>query len=216
MSRDIYNILNEVEIDLDDYYKEELSDIEKKKIKNNLKKTTKQKGKYKKAASAVAAVAIICTTLFGTNLGAAAYENVEQVLYKISNYLGIEKSLEDYTTVLNKSITKEGITIRLNEVILDGNELIVSTTTSSNEKIENGYVREGGKIYINGKSESYASGGSSREINENTVESVMSYALSTEDLSGDLNVKIVFSSVYVNEDTKKALGLLNSKLMEMN
>eukprot|EP00831_Metopus_contortus_P012535 TRINITY_DN15040_c0_g1_i5.p1 TRINITY_DN15040_c0_g1~~TRINITY_DN15040_c0_g1_i5.p1 ORF type:complete len:138 (-),score=32.45 TRINITY_DN15040_c0_g1_i5:78-491(-) len=85
----------------------------------------------------------------GTNAGA-------QVLLKfsqdISSFLGIEKSLDDYKTVIKKAVTDNGITVQLNEVILDDNELIISTNITSDKVLNENETYDTEKdIYINGK-----------------------------------------------------------------
>ena len=47
----------------------------------------------------------------------------------LSTLLGVEEDLSPYSTVVGKSISKNGITVTLNEVILDGHSLIISYKT---------------------------------------------------------------------------------------
>ena len=47
----------------------------------------------------------------------------------LSTLLGTKEDLSPYSTVVGKSISKNGITITLNEVILDGHSLIISYKT---------------------------------------------------------------------------------------
>ena len=75
MNKNIYYMLNDVKVNINDYDKEELSDIEKRKIKNNFKKSLKSKNTYKKAAS-IAATAVISIGLLGTSFGSYAYASI--------------------------------------------------------------------------------------------------------------------------------------------
>lgn len=47
----------------------------------------------------------------------------------LSTLLGVEEDLSPYSTVVGKSVSKNGITVTLNEVILDGHSLIISYKT---------------------------------------------------------------------------------------
>jgi hypothetical protein len=204
MDKAIYELLNEVEVDLEQYKKEELTELEKKKMKNNFKKATKQSFKYKKAVSAAAVIAIVGVSMFGTHLGVYAYESANLVFHSIGSYLGIEKELQDYTTVVHQAVTKQGITVQLNEVILDKDEFVISTTSTSDEKIDQGSIHMNNKIYVNGKRINYGgTTGSSKSIDDYTVEDITTSDLDVKDLKGDLDVKIVFESAYLNEQTKK-------------
>lgn len=48
---------------------------------------------------------------------------------RLSTLLGVEEDLSPYSTVVGKSVSKNGITVTLNEVILDGHSLIISYKT---------------------------------------------------------------------------------------
>lgn len=54
---------------------------------------------------------------------------------KEENFI-LQWNLDGYMTVVNKTITDNSITVKLNEVILDGNELAVSYNVSYNKKLE--------------------------------------------------------------------------------
>lgn len=117
--------------------------------------------------------------------------------------LGIEKELQDYTTVVHQAVTKQGITVQLNEVILDKDELLISTTSTSDEKLEYGNLTMSTNVYVNGKKISTGATGSSKSIDDYTVEDITTSDLEVKALKGDLDVKIVFETAYLNEQTKK-------------
>ncbi|HCL50621.1 MAG TPA: DUF4179 domain-containing protein [Clostridiaceae bacterium] len=214
MGKNIYDMLNEVEIDLSEYEREDFTDIEKRKIKNKFKKSIKKNNSIYKKGIIAASIALLIigfsVTDFGNHVWANAGTYVNTVAYGIGNFLGIEKDLDEYKTVIEQPITKEGVTIKLNEVILDNNQLIVSTTLKSDEKLEDIFTRYFGSVYINGKSASDGAGGGSKQIDDHTIEEVMTYNLNG-DFSGDLNIKLVFSDVMINGNTKKAKYVFNFK-----
>ncbi|BCZ47829.1 hypothetical protein psyc5s11_38960 [Clostridium gelidum] len=206
MKNNIYSMLNGANINLDDYEKEDLNDIEKKKIKANFRKSI-SKNKSHKRNMIVAGVALAFTvTLFGTNVGANALTNVLKIagVEDIGSFLGIYKNLDEYKTVINKSITDNGITIKLNEVIVDGNEINVSYNISSDEKLKNveSPVHTSGLIYINNKVVFAGGCGSSKRIDDYKVQEVRTYDLGNNNLDGDLDMKIRFSTVDINGNIK--------------
>lgn len=169
-------------------------------------KNMKNNRNFKKSAAAAALAVAIGATVFGTGLGDEVIANVKLAMFDIGNYLGVNKDLEDYKTVVNRTVSKNGITIQLNEVILDKDEIIVSTTVKSDEKLgENGSMNFSGDVYINGKRVSDAAGGSSKVIDEYTEETVLSYKLTEELPLGDLDIEIKYNEGYVfvgGESTK--------------
>ncbi len=210
MNKNIYDMLNDVKIDINNYDKEELNDIEKKRIKNNIKKSIKSKHTYKKAVS-IAATAVISIGLLSTSFGSYAYAGINSFFYDIASVLGIEKNLDEYKTVVNQSITKNEITVQLNEVILDNDELIVSATSTFNEKLGEGGTMFGHSVYINGKRVNSGAGGSAEKINEYTMQEVMVNNLTEGNFTGDLNVKIVFSDPMINGKITKGRWVFEFK-----
>lgn len=163
-----------------------------------------------------AGVAVALTvTLFGTNVGAQALTRALQIagVEDIGKFIGIQKNLDDYKTVINKSITNDGVTVQLNEVILDGDELTISSNVIYDKKLSEIYDEKQSDvdeawhgfngISINGKGLNTGSGGGSRSIDDYTIQSVLTYDLGDIDLSGDLDIKLSCSPVKGNGVTNK-------------
>ena len=215
MKNDIYSMLNEGNINLEDYEKNDFDDIEKKNIKNNFRKSI-LKGKSKKRNVIAAGVAIALTvTLFGTNVGVQAVTKTLQIVgvEDIGRFMGIQKNLDDYKTVINKVITNNGVTVQLNEVILDGDELTVSYNVTYDKKLSEIYGENQSEdneawhgfngISINSRELNTGSGGGSRSVDDYTIQSVLTYDIGDLDLSGDLDIKLSCSSVEANGDVNK-------------
>ncbi|NOV75971.1 DUF4179 domain-containing protein [Clostridium saccharobutylicum] len=147
-------------------------------------------------------MAILAGMSFG-NTGAYAISKINLVSESISSFLGIEKNLEDYNTVIDKAVIDKGVTVKLNEVILDDNELLISTNISSDRILKDYETWDSEMtLYINNKKVKFtgASGGIEK-IDDNTTQEVTEYDLDSiknMDLSGDLNIKIVYSKMMVN------------------
>lgn len=154
--------------------------------------------KFKKGLISAAALALVLmggTYIFGNSVVAS----VKLAMFDIENYLKINKDIQDYKTIIGKSISNDGITIQLNEVILDGDDIIVSTTLKSEEPLGEMGIDTSGDLYINGKRISNGAGGSSGLIDDYTQEEVLIYHLDKELQDGDLNIELKYNGVYYND-----------------
>ncbi|WP_238861619.1 DUF4179 domain-containing protein [Clostridium sp. YIM B02569] len=205
MKNNVYSLLNDTNINLDEYKKEDFNDIEKKLLKKNIRKSIKKSRKQnvgRKIIAAAAIIAVLTGMSFG-NAGVYAMSKINLFNESISSFLGIEKNLEDYSTVINKSVMDNGVNVKLNEVILDDNELVISTNITSDRILKDYETWDSEMtLYINNKKIKFtgASGGI-KNLDNNTTQEVLEYDLDSIkdiDLSGDLNMKIIFSKMAVN------------------
>lgn len=154
--------------------------------------------KFKKGLISAAALALVL--MGGTYLfGGSVVASVQLAIFDVESYLNINKNIEDYKTVIGRSISNDGITIQLNEVILDGDDIIVSTTLKSEEPLGEMGIDTSGDLYINGKRISNGAGGSSGLIDDYTQEEVLIYHLDKELQDGDLNIELKYNGVYYND-----------------
>lgn len=215
MKNNIYGMLNEADINLDNYEKEDFNDIEKKKVKANFRRSIIKKKHYKRNVIAAGVAVALTVTLFGTNVGAQALTRALKIVgvEDIGSFMGIQKDLDDYKTVINKAITNNGVTVQLNEVILDGDELTISSNVIYDKKLSEIYNEKQSEvdeawhgfngISINGKGLNTGNGGGSRSIDDYTIQSVSTYDLGDIELSGDLDIKLSCSPVKGNGVTDK-------------
>lgn len=198
MSQSIYEMLNGIETDFSTYQEEQpLSDLEKRRCKKSImKKTGSRQGNKKKVIAAAACLAV-CLTAIGMGPMKGEVEAAARFLsYNIQTALGVKKDLSGYENVVNQSVTKEGLTVTLNEVILDKDSLVVSIT-------ESGVLKESsptGTLYINGRRmDGGASGGMRNpEGSEKIRESVMEYDLVDVDTDGTLDIELELSDIEGN------------------
>lgn len=202
MREDIYDLLNDIEIDLSEMEREDFTEIERKRAMKKFRKSVSKNRGYKKYAG----VAVVFMISAGTLGSIPTFATTNPVAHSIADFLGIEKNLDSYTTVINKSVTKGNITVQLNEVILNEKELIVSTTITNAEPIEKAIeelrVNAMASIYVNGKRINWAAGGSSKQIDEYTVEQVMHYQLD-EAYTGDLDMTLLFDDIRIDDVKQK-------------
>lgn len=209
MSKNIYEMLNEVDIDLDELKNEEFTDLYRSKVKNNFRKTLNKnksntKSKYKKYIVA-ASILLLSTCLLNDKFVAYAKEAVQEITYSISKSFGISGDLEDYTNVINKSVYKNGLEVCLTEVILNNDEIAFSYRVKSDKKLEEiGYPSLMiSRLTINNKEVGVAGGSGSEQIDDYTQEDVMSFTLfgiEEDELKGEVDIKIKFDKATIGDD----------------
>lgn len=197
----VYETLNDIKINLDEYYIEHLNDLEAKKFKKTLSKKIKaSKFLNKKRLVAVSIATILSITILNTNIGVYALDSIGTISYSLSDALGLNKSLDDYKSIVNQVKAKNEVSLKLDEVILDNDELIVSYIAKSDEKISKdfGNIFLFQNLFINGKRIKNSSSSSSEKIDDNTVKCVTTYDLENEKFNGNIDVKIEFSSAMIS------------------
>ncbi len=199
-SKNIYEFLNEIDFNIDDYEKEELSDIEKKNLKKTFRKTTKKKFNVKKISAIAAAltltIGVLSQTSFGKNVYAAAESKVLEISYSIGKALGIKRNIEPYANVVNQVVEDNGIEVKLTDVIVDKDELIFSTIINTNKPVDGCDFDY--DIFINGKKlKNYGASGSSGAIDGSNILYCETYCVDVKgiDTKENVDIKIVLSDL---------------------
>lgn len=159
-----------------------------------------KKGKHYKKYIAAASVAVMSFGALGV-LPTLATTN--PTAYKIASMIGIEKDLENYTTVVNQPVSQQGITIGLGEVVYDkeNNKLIVTTYMTSNNPIQHTdnhtlhNLHE--RVYINGEELNTSSSGYTKFIDEKTVAFVTSYNMK-EVMDGSFDMTVWVPQLFLD------------------
>ncbi|MGL5316467.1 MAG: DUF4179 domain-containing protein [Peptostreptococcaceae bacterium] len=209
MRKNIYEMLNEVDIDLEELKNEEFTEIYKNQVKKNFiksinKNNRKPKKIYKKYILA-SSILIVSVCLFNDNFAAYAKEIVQEITYSISKAFGISGNLEDYTNIINKSVSKNGLEVSLTQVILNNDEIVFSYRVKSDKKLDEiGYpsLMISG-LTINNKEVGAAGGGGSKQIDDYTQEEVMRFTLfgiGEDELKGEVDIKIEFNEATIGDD----------------
>jgi hypothetical protein len=184
---------------LDDIIKHSVNEGYYKKL--NESPLNRKRKNLNKNIVAAAIIGIIGTTFLGSLFSNEVVAAVKLTMFDIKNYLGVNNNLDEYSTIVNEAVSKNGITVQLNEVILDKDEIIVSTTVKSNKNLSNnGNIMMFGDVYINGKKLSSSAGGSGKQIDDYTEENVISYALDEELNTGDLYIEIKYDEALLTID----------------
>jgi len=204
-SKNIYELLNQVDVNFDEYKMEEVNDMEKQRLKNNFRKNRKIL-KFKQfgiiTASLLLAISVLSQTNFGSYVYAAAESKLTEISYSIGKALGIEKDIEPYANVINQIVENKGIEAKLSEVIIDKDELIFSAIVNTNKEVERCSIDY--EIFINGKKlRNYGATGTSKKIDDSNSMFSYTYCVDVEgiDIDEDVDIKIRLSEInYYIED----------------
>lgn len=195
MKDDIYTMLNDMDQNVEAY---ESLEVTKEDVRNWKKSFQKRKGtsKSKVGKYVVAAVAVLAFTLVMGPFYDETYAGVKVATSSIKEWLGVESDLTDYETAVGKSVAKDGLTITLNEVIVDGETMMVSYTTTASQKIET--IEEEmemlvfANVSVNGRSVSSGSAGGSERIDDYNIVSLDEIALEDINVEKEQFYKISF------------------------
>ncbi len=199
-SNNIFELLNDIDFDIEDYKKEELTDIEKKKIKNSMQKNIRKKFNIKKICSIAVALVLTIGILSQTGVVQKVYADsqskLSKISYSIGKAIGIGKDIESYTNIINKSVDSNGIEMKLTDVIIDKDELLLATIVDTGEALS--MTDFDYKIFINGKR--VINKGSSkvtRSIDdaESILSSIYRININNMDLTKDMDIRIIFSKL---------------------
>ncbi len=200
-SKNIYELLNQIDFDIEDYKKEQLTDVEKQSLKKSFRKSISRKRDFKKIAAAAAAL-IMCTavlsqTNFGKNAYAVAASKVSQTSYSISKALGIKRSIEPYASVVGETKEDNGIEVKLSEVIIDNDRITFNTVFNTKKPVEDALLKNV-KVYINGKEIEHSASGSSSGALDDT--NTLFYSLCYYEVEGieqmdDIKIKLVLEDL---------------------
>lgn len=127
--KDIYELLNDLDMKDDDFEEMEVSDIERAIVKKNLKKSIRNKRSKTKAIS-VAAMAIACTVVLGTTITYAEDIPIIRDIFKALD----NKIYEDYkdsANEINATQVSNGISVTMNDAVFDGRTVSLTFTIES-------------------------------------------------------------------------------------
>lgn len=179
-----------------------IDDIEVSSKLDNVIENATNKG-YSNKRSNIRKKSVLAATLalafgigfFGTSFGQEVYGAIKLVAMDIAKEMGINNELEDYTTIINKTMTKGDETLQINDVILDKDEILISATYKGIEKFNDKHSLISADVYINGKLVNEASGGVGTPIDEYTMSEIISVKLNEEVEAEDVDIKIGFKLI---------------------
>ncbi|MGE7768845.1 DUF4179 domain-containing protein [Peribacillus sp. NPDC096540] len=168
----IYNDLNELNVDLEQYEEKSLTNFEKKQWeKRVLKKIRKQKPSHVKKYLGVTAAVILATGI-SISTGRVSIANMPFVGETIEKYINSKENLDysSYKTKIGETAENEYGKLTLNEVLIDGGRLLIGSTFELAEGIKFNYqmhpMHPMPKVLINGENLTSGTGGESVELND--------------------------------------------------
>lgn len=129
-----------------------MNDLRKKKLRKNLLKQVKGKNSIKNFRYKVAAVAVIVILSIGLAIPAVAksVSVLKSMIQTLSNKDDDNGVYERYSKIINKSVTDNGITFTINEVLCDEKTMMISYTIKSENNIKS-IVRSTKDVYENSR-----------------------------------------------------------------
>lgn len=200
--KDIYELLNDLEIDENEIFELESNDIEKKKIKGRLNKSIKRKFAYKRYVIVALITMIIGISSLFVVKPAFAYDIpiigdvLREHINKNTNYL-------DYFNVIGKTKSAGGIDITFEQAALDDNMLLLSfVVKNNNKKFEKDnfdtfldLLLIPTSLKINGKNSDAASRGDWEFIDDNTIRIIKELEWGHKGIPNKSNIKIEIDDV---------------------
>ncbi|MFZ0443225.1 MAG: DUF4179 domain-containing protein [Bacillus sp. (in: firmicutes)] len=214
--KDIYELLNDIDIDENEFHEMEVSEFEKAKVKKTLKQSLnqKKKGKSWKRNVAVSAIIIgLTASTFGLTFPATA-GNIP-VIGDIFRFLdngrtGLYDDYKEYSTEINMTEESKRITVTINDAIYDGKTVSITYSIESNQDLGNNPMI-GGQIDIKG-STGQAGTSTISKVDENHYVGLIT--ASSMNLMNEDTVKIKWNleSITIPEKQEEIKGKWNFSL----
>lgn len=147
--KDIYELLNDVDIDVNEFEEMEVSEWEKARIKKAVKQSIRQKKKTKKwirDVGAAAIVTVLSVTIFGLTF--PTYASNIPVIGDIFRFLdngrtGLYENYKEYSTEMNLSQESNGIKVTINDAVYDGKTVSLTFSLESGRDLGDDPFLEG-------------------------------------------------------------------------
>ena len=161
----------------------------------------KQAQKNRRGWKRYAAAAAILLLLFGAAcppVRESVYAKSLDILHSLSILLGIHGDISPYQTIVGKSITKDGVTVTVNDVIWDDDALLVSCIATLGEDADPALNEDNFSISpdlrINGRRMGIGLGGAIHHSG-GTKDFICEYNFSVQDavsLTGEQEMELIF------------------------
>ncbi|MBU3137117.1 DUF4179 domain-containing protein [Clostridium gasigenes] len=204
--KDIYELLNEAnidvtEIDINKIEEMEVSELERKRGKKKLMASIKTKKRTSKKISMVASLVIIMgmsSIVIAKPAWAMDIPIIGNLIQK--DLIDVNSKYEDYIQAVGQTKSDQGIDVTFESAVADNNILNLSfIVKNNNESIENNIVDAmliPTSLKVNGEKVSTAAGGSHEIIDTNTIRVLKNVKWDYNKLPDKLNVGIEISEMY--------------------
>ena len=133
--KDIYEMINEIEIDESEFIEMEVDEVEVKRVKNslrkNIKKSNKSRGKW------IATASIASTVIITLGISFPTYAKQIPIIGNIFEALedSIYKNYKENANEINVTKESNGISITVNDAIFDGTNITLTYTIESDKDL---------------------------------------------------------------------------------
>ncbi|WP_326512139.1 DUF4179 domain-containing protein [Clostridium intestinale] len=208
MENNLYEYFNDIDMDMEsiNLLDIELDELTKKRIKNNLHKSLRNKKSTPKKIIVGAAMVVFLAgvvTVYSPQISAFA-DNIP-VLNTLFHEFKYSGEFENYTEVINKSIVDKGYEVTINEAVMDDFSFKLIYTIKTPEKIEdlinnvgvdNPFpYTPGTSITLNNKKFLGGAGGSHRIIDEHTVQVINDFDIEDTKIPANFTIDIKFNKI---------------------
>lgn len=138
--KDMYELLNDINIDEDEFEEMEVTDLERARVKTSLKKSIKKNKMkvWKKSAMAAAIIASLSVATIGLTF--PTYASSIPVVGDIFRFLdngrtGLYDEYKEYSTEMNMIKESKGIKVTINDAIFDGETVSLTYTIESDKDL---------------------------------------------------------------------------------
>lgn len=207
--RNIYDYMNDIKTDTGSYTPETFSQLESKRWQKKVRRQIR--GPRRQIYAACAAFAVLCLTAlaagpFKGQVNAAMRSASESISRWLSSG-NWEKDVSPYETVVNTETESDGIEVKLESVILDDRQLVITLTQKYPDKITEQAEEELESIKYNVNS------GYAVYVNKNrTFEDMrkeLKKTMDKEDLE-KLKLPILVAEIYLNDEKVSGMELIHS------
>ncbi|OED04887.1 DUF4179 domain-containing protein [Bacillus cereus] len=139
--KDIYELLNDIDIDEKELEEIEASEIEKEKVKRNVKQSIRTKKKIKSWKKGVAAASILVGLSVATlGIGFPTYAGGLPIVGDIFRFLdngrtGLYENYKEFSTELNMTRESNGVKVTINDAVFDGRTITITYSIESEKDL---------------------------------------------------------------------------------
>ncbi|WP_242213989.1 DUF4179 domain-containing protein [Bacillus cereus group sp. BfR-BA-01383] len=139
--KDIYELLNDIDIDEKELEEIEASEIEKEKVKRNLKQSIRTKKKMKTWKKGVAAASILVgVSVAMLGIGFPTYAGGLPIVGDIFRFLdngrtGLYENYKEFSTELNMTRESNGVKVTINDAVFDGRTVTITYSIESDKDL---------------------------------------------------------------------------------
>ncbi|OON95613.1 MAG: hypothetical protein ATN36_07995 [Epulopiscium sp. Nele67-Bin005] len=198
-----FDLFNEMSVEIDGEQEQNFTDLDRKRMKKGARHMINNgKNMSKNIRGCVAGAVVIA---LGMPVAGNYFSNNTQEMINVS------KNLDDYIMSIGQSVTHNETTITLDEVLINGDSLMILTTIQTSENIGlNSFLSEDfvsfrPTVYIDGVL-AYGRSVTGERYGENVIRELREYTptqVLSRDITDNLNVKVVYNQFEIIDNQEQ-------------